>query len=71
MMSDAVGLGPLFLILRKLAEIVAKAFGTGAVKPRPERRLADHHATGDRHAFVVVGRAGDHVDVWVDVCGHN
>src|SRR5262249_43556308 len=52
-----------------LTEIVAEPLGPRAVEPRPERRLADHHAAGQRHPLVVVGGAGHHVDVGVDV-GH-
>ena len=59
--------GPVRLVLGELAEVVAEPLRPRAVEPRPERRLADHHAAGQGHPLVVVGGAGDHVDVGVDV----
>ena len=62
--------GPADLELGQLPEIIAKPLDARAIKPRPKRRLGHHHAPGQRHPLVVVGGAADHVDVRVDVFGH-
>ncbi len=48
-------------------EIIVKAGGRTAVEARPERRFANRLAAGERHAFVIVRRAADHVGVGFDV----
>ncbi len=70
-MPDAEQGRPLRLDLGEMAEVVTKSFGAAAIEARPERRFGDGDAAGVRHALVVVGDAGDHVDVGVDVGGHN
>ena len=69
-MADAELGGPLRLDLGEMAEVIAKALGGAAIEPGPEGRLADGDAAALGHAMVVVGDAGDHVDVRVDVGGH-
>ncbi len=64
---DAVGGGAAGLVVGQLAEVVAESLHARPIEARPERRLADHHAAGQGHALVVVGGAGHHVDVGVDV----
>jgi hypothetical protein len=58
---------PFRLHLGQVAEVVVEPGGGAAVEPGPERRLGDGHAPGVRHPGVVVGGAGDHVNVRVDV----
>ena len=53
----------------EVAEVIAKALGRAAIEAGPEGRLADRPTAALGHAVVVVGDAGDHVDVGVDV-GH-
>ena len=59
--------GPLRLELGELAEIIAKAVDAAAVEAGPERRLAHRDAAHLGQRLVVVGDAGDHVDVRIDV----
>ena len=69
--ADAELGGPFRLDLGEVAEVIAKALGRAAVEAGPEGRLAHRHAAALGHALVVVGDAGDHVDVRVDVVGHS
>src|SRR5450432_485581 len=46
--------GAFWLVLGELAEIIVEAVYGTAVEARPERRLANRLATGERHAFVVI-----------------
>ena len=48
-------------------KIIVKSGGRTAVEARPERRFANRLATGERHAFVIIRRAADHVGVRFDV----
>ena len=66
-MLDAAPAGALRLELGELPEVVAEAVDAAAIEPGPEGRLADGDAAHAGHALVVVGHAGDHVDVGVDV----
>ena len=65
--ADAELGGPLRLDLGEVAEVIAEALGGAAIEAGPEGRLADGDAAALGHAVVVVGDAGDHVDVRVDV----
>ena len=65
--ADAEQGGALRLDFGEVAEVVAEALGRAAVEAGPEGRLADGDAAALGHAMVVVGDAGDHVDVRVDV----
>src|SRR6516164_2546702 len=69
-MLDAKLGRPLGLDLGQMSEVVAKPLRTPPVKPRPKRRLRHRHTAALGHALVVVGNAGDHVNVGVDVEGH-
>ena len=64
---DAVLRGALRLELGELAEVVLDAVAGAPVPSRPERRLGDGDAAGQRQLLVVVGRARHHVRVMVDV----
>ncbi len=66
-MADAELGGPFRLDLGQVAEVVAEAVDGAAVEAGPEGRLADGDAAALGHAVVVVGDAGDHVDVRIDV----
>src|SRR5262249_25460192 len=66
-MADAKLGGPFGLDLGEGPEVIAKPFPRAAIEPGPKRRLADGHAPALGHAVIVVGDAGDHVDVGVDV----
>src|SRR6266566_4567320 len=69
-MADAELGGSFRLHLDEVAEIIAKSFRRTAVEPGPKRRLAHRLTAALGHALVVVGDAGDHVDVRVDVIWH-
>src|SRR5665213_394969 len=59
--------GALRLEIGELAEIIIKTGHATAVEGRPERRFADGRAAGERHAFIIVRRAADHMGVGFDV----
>ncbi|TXT35189.1 MAG: hypothetical protein FD138_1469 [Planctomycetota bacterium] len=64
---DAGPTGALRLEFGELPEVVAEAVHTATIEAGPERRLADGHAAHPSNPLVVVGHAGNHVDVRVDV----
>ena len=65
-MLDAAPACPLRLELDELLEVVAEPVHAAAVEPGPEGRFAHGDATHARHPLVIVGDAGNHVDVGVD-----
>ena len=54
----------------EMAKIIAKPMHRAAIKPGPKSGFANRDTATLRHAMVVVGDTGDHVDVGVDVEGH-
>src|SRR5262249_33509686 len=59
--------GPLGFNLSEMSEVVAEAFSRAAIEARPARQLRNRQAAALRHALVVVGDAGDHVNMRIDV----
>jgi hypothetical protein len=70
-MADMELGGTLGLDLSEVAEVIAEALGGAAVEASPEGGLGDGDAAGVGHALVVVGDAGDHVDVRVEKWNHD
>ena len=54
----------------EMAKVIAKPFDGPAIEPRPKGWLGDGRAASVRHPLIIVGDAGDHVDVGVDVSWH-
>src|SRR5262245_39381919 len=50
-----------------MAEVIVKPGRAAAIESRPESRLTYRPAARKRHPLIVVGDAGDHVNVGVDV----
>src|SRR5262245_5682172 len=50
-----------------MAEVIVKPGRAAAIEAGPERRLTHCPTTSKRHPLIVVGDAGDHVNVGVDV----
>src|SRR5260370_25449392 len=66
-MANAELGGALRFVFGQVAEVVAEPVHGTAVEACPKRRFTDGDATTAGHAVVVVGDAGDHVDVGVEV----
>jgi hypothetical protein len=58
-------------VFGELGKVIEKSGGRTAVKTGPERRFADGLAAGERHAFVIVSRAADHVGVRFNIAHFN
>ena len=69
-MADTKQGRPLWFDLREMPKVIAKSLDRPAIESRPKSRFRNGHATSVRHALVIVGDAGDHVDMGVDVEGH-
>ena len=69
-MCNSIASRTLAFEVGQLTEIIAKSFHPRAIKTSPESGFADQSAAGKGHAFVIVGGAGNHVDVGVDVACH-
>ena len=61
---------PLGLDFDKLPKIIAKSLDAAPIEAGPKSRLAHGDATALRHALIIVGHAGDHVNMRVDVFWH-
>ena len=67
MMLDSIVCGSFGFCVGELPVVVAEPIHTASIKARPKRRFGNGHAPGLSHAAVVVGSAGDHMDVRIDV----
>src|SRR6185312_1482665 len=59
--------GAFWFMFGELRKVIVKALDCAAVEACPECRFANRFASGQRHTFVIIRRAADHVSMWFDV----